>query len=65
MAALKLFASKHMREGLKQAFLRRMATVPELPRLLEVVGELGSRTGRRRAEELEQALADLPVIEFY
>lgn len=41
------------------------ACLQELPRLLEIVGDLGSATSRRRAEQLEQALADLPVLEFY
>ena len=64
VAALKLFASRQLREGQRAAFLRRMAGIPELMRLLEIVGELGSRSGRRRAEDLEQALADLPVLDF-
>lgn len=64
VAALKLFASSHLHEALRVSFLRRMAVIPELSRLLEIVGTLGSTSGRNRAEQLERALTELPVIDF-
>ena len=65
VAALKLFCSSQLAEPLRAGFLRRMMAIQELPRLLEIVAELGGAVARRRAEQLEQAMAELPVLEFY
>lgn len=65
VAALKLFTSPQLPGELRRSFLQRMAIIEELPRLLDLVSCMGSTIGRVRVEAVENALADLPALEFF
>ncbi|KAK9802026.1 hypothetical protein WJX73_003040 [Symbiochloris irregularis] len=65
VAALKLFTSPQLPAELRQSFLQRLAMIDELPRLLDLVSCMGSTIGRCRAEAIENALQELPALEFF